>query len=151
MLVDEKTKPLVLIFQHIYIKLNKYDHTINLQYLTECSCKVYHSVTKSIHKMCKLLQSSITSQTIAMCAISQAILRDKLSWTIHIFSLKKICIIQANFFKQVDEESYLVPIVKSRIRKDKFEPRNKQKSRHGAHISLRAIFRWRLECKSDKR
>lgn len=37
-------KPLLLIFQHICIKLNKYDHTINFQYLTECSHKVYHSV-----------------------------------------------------------------------------------------------------------
>lgn len=72
MFVGWKIKPPFLIFQHIYIKLNKYDHTINLQYLTECSHKVCHSVTKSTHKMCKLLQSSITSQTIATCAISQA-------------------------------------------------------------------------------
>lgn len=63
-------KPLFLIFQHICIKPNKYDHTINFQYLTECSHKAYHSVTKSTHKTCKLLQSSTTSETIATCSIS---------------------------------------------------------------------------------
>lgn len=61
-------KPLLLIFQHICIKLSKYDHTINFQYLTECT--VYQSVTKSTHKMCKLLQSNTTSETIATCTSS---------------------------------------------------------------------------------
>lgn len=126
MLVGRKIKPLFLISQHIYIKLNKYNHIINLQYLTECSHKAYHSVTKSTHKMCKLLQSSTASQTIATCTTSQAVLRNK--WH-NPFSLKKTCIIQDNSFKQADEESYLVLIVKSRIIKNKSEARNKHKSR----------------------
>lgn len=33
MLAGQKIKPVFLIFQHIDIKLNKYDHTINLQCL----------------------------------------------------------------------------------------------------------------------
>lgn len=40
--------------------------------------------------------------------------------------------IQDNSFKQADEESYLVLIVKSRIRKDKSEPGNKHKSRNSS-------------------
>lgn len=35
-----------------------------------------------------------------------------------------------NFFKQADEESYLVLTIKNRIRKDKLEPRSKHKSRN---------------------
>lgn len=67
-------KPLHLIFQHICIKLNKYDHTINFQHLTECSHKVYHSVTKSTQKKCFC---STTSETIATCTIPQIALEDK--------------------------------------------------------------------------
>lgn len=59
LLIGQKIKPLFLIFQHIYTKLNKYDPTINLQYLTECSHKVYHSVTKSTHKMYKYYKAAL--------------------------------------------------------------------------------------------
>lgn len=70
-------KPLFLIFQHTCIKLNKYFHSINFQQLTEHSHKIYQSVTKSTHKMSKLLQSSTTSATIATCSIFQKVLKDK--------------------------------------------------------------------------